>query len=450
MIDEGFESNLREPVMRKVEVEYVSVAQLKPNPRNARRHSKKQIHQIAASIREFGFNSPLIVDENGVVLIGNGRYLAALQLGLKMVPVIRLVDLTEEQKKAYAITDNRIGLNSSWDDEVLAATFKELDLTSIGFDLEITGFDTAEIDLMIDGAPSKRKADAADIVPAVQSTAITRTGDLWLLGEHKLLCADSRDPSAYRELMGDERARMVFTDPPYNVPIDGHVGGLGAIKHREFAMASGEMTPTEFEAFLATIFERMTAVSVDGAIHYVCMDWRHLGEVVGAGKGIYSEMKGLCVWNKDNGGMGSFYRSKHELVFVFKVGGAAHVNTVELGRSGRYRTNVWDYAGVNTLRAGRAEELAMHPTVKPVALVIDAIKDCSRRGDLVLDPFSGSGTTIMAAQKSGRRARAIELDPLYVDVAVRRWQNLTGQTAVLDCLGTKFGASGQAVADVQD
>jgi DNA modification methylase len=436
--------------MRPIKVEYISVEQLKPNPRNARRHSKKQVHQIAASIREFGFNSPLIADENGVVQIGNGRYLAGLELGLKLVPVIRVVGLTEEQKKAYAIADNRIGLNSSWDDEVLAATFKELDLTSIAFDPEITGFDTAEIDLMIDGAPSKRKADAADLVPALQSTAITRSGDLWLLGEHKLLCADSRDAAAYTALMGDERARMVFTDPPYNVRIDGHVGGLGAVKHREFAMASGEMTPSQFEAFLRIIFERMTSVSVDGAIHYVCMDWRHIGEVVGAGKGIYSEMKGLCVWNKDNGGMGSFYRSKHELIFVFKVGRAAHVNTVELGRSGRYRTNVWDYAGINTLRAGRADELAMHPTVKPVALVIDAIKDCSRRGDLVLDPFSGSGTTIMAAQKSGRRARAIELDPLYVDVAIRRWQNLTGQTAVLDCLGTPFDTSEPATADVQD
>jgi DNA modification methylase len=435
--------------VRAVKVEYISVEELKPNPRNARRHSKKQLHQIAASIREFGFNSPLIVDENGVILIGNGRYQAARQAGLKMVPVIQVTGLTEEQKKAYAIADNRIGLNSSWDDEILAATFKELDLTTIAFDPEITGFDTAEIDQMIDGAPSMRKADAADIVPAVEMAAITRPGDLWVLGEHKLLCADSRHPSAYRELMGEERARMVFTDPPYNVRIDGHVGGLGAVKHREFAMASGEMTSSEFEGFLGTIFERMASVSIDGAIHYVCMDWRHIGEVVSAGKRIYSEMKGLCVWNKDNGGMGSFYRSKHELVFVFKVGGAAHVNTVELGRSGRYRTNVWDYAGVNTMRAGRTEELAMHPTVKPVALVIDAIKDCSRRGDLVLDPFSGSGTTIMAAQKSGRRARAIELDPLYVDVAIRRWQNLTGQTAVLDCLGTPFCESEPATAEAE-
>ena len=251
------------------------------------------------------------------------------------------------------------------------------------------------------------------------------------MGEHKLLCADARDKSAYSALMAEERARLVFTDPPYNLKIDGHVSGLGAVKHREFAMASGEMSEAEFEGFLETIFRNMANVSVDGSIHFICMDWRHIGEVLTAGKEIYSALKNLCVWNKDNGGMGSFYRSKHELVFVYKVGTAAHVNTVELGRSGRYRTNVWDYAGVNTLRAGRSEELEMHPTVKPAALVIDAIKDCSRRGEIVLDPFSGSGTTIIAAQKCGRNARAIEIDPLYVDVAVRRWQNFTGRAAQL-------------------
>jgi DNA modification methylase len=171
-------------------------------------------------------------------------------------------------------------------------------------------------------------------------------------------------------------------------------------------------------------------ISLDGAIHFVCMDWRHMRETLAAGQSIYSELKNLCVWNKDNGGMGSFYRSKHELVFVFKVGTAPHINTIELGHSGRYRTNVWDYAGVNTLRPGRLDDLAMHPTVKPVALVADAIKDCSRRGDIVFDPFVGSGTTIISAQKSRRVARAIEIDPAYVDVAVRRWQTLTGSDAI--------------------
>jgi hypothetical protein len=203
-------------------------------------------------------------------------------------------------------------------------------------------------------------------------------------------------------------------------------------------MAAGEMTERQFTDFLETIFRNAAGASVDGAIHFICMDWRHIGEVLAAGKRIYSDLKNVCVWNKDNGGMGSFYRSKHELVFVFKVGSQPHVNTVELGRTGRYRTNVWDYAGINTLRAGRSEELAMHPTVKPTALVIDAIKDCSRRGEIVLDPFSGSGTTIIAAEKSRRLARVIEIDPLYVDVAVRRWQELTGRAALLASSGETF------------
>ena len=238
--------------------------------------------------------------------------------------------------------------------------------------------------------------------------------------------------------MAGERARLVFTDPPYNVPIDGYVGGHGGVKHREFKMASGEMTAAEFEHFLGTVFGNLASASIDGALHFICMDWRHLGEVTKAASGVYSELKNLCVWNKNNGGMGSFYRSKHELVFVYKVGTAPHLNMVELGKHGRYRTNVWDYAGVNTFRSGRDAELEMHPTVKPTALVIDAIKDCSRRGDIVLDAFSGSGTTIMAAHKSRRRARAIELDPLYVDVAIRRWQSYTGQTATMAVTAESF------------
>jgi DNA modification methylase len=238
--------------------------------------------------------------------------------------------------------------------------------------------------------------------------------------------------------MGKERARVVFADPPYNVPIDGHVGGLGSIKPREFAMACGEMSEAQFTNFLNTIFLNVAGVSLNGAIHFICMDWRHIGETLAAAKMVYSEFKNLCVWNKDNGGMGSFYRFKHELIFVFKVGTAPHLNAIELGRSGRYRTNVWDYRGVNTLRPGRLADLAMHPTVKPVALVIDAIKDCSRRGEIVLDPFGGSGTTIIAAEKSQRRARAVEIDPLYVDVAIRRWEKLTDGQATHGPSGHTF------------
>jgi DNA modification methylase len=421
-------------------IEHLQIADLKPNPRNARLHSKKQLHQIAASIREFGFNSIVVIDEDGVILVGHGRVEAAKLAGLTSLPVLRITHLTAEQKVGFSLADNKIALNADWDMEQLTLLWRELSAQELNFDMEVTGFETAEIDLLIDGPTVSTKADRSDIVPEQQSEAVSRLGDLWNLGEHRLICADACDRAAYVELLNGEQARMVFTDPPYNVPIDGHVGGLGGVKHREFKMASGEMTPAEFQQFLKTVFANMTEVSLNGAVHFICMDWRHIAEVMGAAHGIYTGLKNLCVWNKNNGGMGSLYRSKHELVFVYKVGTDPHVNTIELGKNGRYRTNVWDYAGVNTWRAGRDADLEMHPTVKPTALVIDAIKDCSRRGDIVLDAFSGSGTTIIAAHKSRRRACAIELDPLYVDVAIRRWQTFTGEAATLAATGETFAA----------
>jgi DNA modification methylase len=424
--------------MSDFRIEHLPVAGLKPNPRNARLHPKKQLHQIAASIREFGFNSIVVIDEGDVILVGHGRVEAARLAGLSTVPVLRITHLTAEQKVGFSLADNKIALNSDWDLEQLQLLWRELSATDLNFDLEVTGFETAEIDLLVDGPTVSVKADRADLVPEPQVEAVSRLGDLWHLGNHRLICADACDRAAYTELLDGEQVRLVFADAPYNVPIDGHVGGLGAVKHREFAMASGEMTPAEFEQFLRTVFANMAEVSIDGAVHFICMDWRHMAEVMGAAQGIYSGLKNLCVWNKNNGGMGSLYRSKHELVFVYKVGSGAHVNTIELGKNGRYRTNVWDYSGVNTWRKGRDADLEMHPTVKPTALVIDAIKDCSRRGDLVLDSFSGSGTTIIAAHKCRRRARAIELDPLYVDVAIRRWQNFTGEQARMAITGETF------------
>ena len=259
-----------------------------------------------------------------------------------------------------------------------------------------------------------------------------------MLGNHRLLCGDARNQTAYDCLLEGAKAEFVFTDPPYNVVIEGHVCGLGRVHHREFAMASGEMSEAEFTAFLEGAFSLLAANTVDGSIHDICMDWRHMSEMLAAGRKVYSELKNLCVWNKTNAGMGTFYRSKHELVFVWKVGTIPHINNFELGQHGRNRSNIWDYAGVNTMRAGRLEELAMHPTVKPAALIADAIKDCSRRGGVVLDPFSGSGTILIAAERTGRKARALEIDPAYVDVAIRRWQTYTGKAAVLANSGKTF------------
>jgi DNA modification methylase len=374
----------------------------------------------------------VLIDADGNIVAGHGRVEAARLLGYASVPTIRLDHLTEGQLRAYVIADNRLAELAGWDREILAIELQALIELDLDFDVEITGFQTAEIDLLIEGQEASGAPDPADQLPDIGESAptVSRPGDLWVLGDHRLLCADALMSESLETLMGGATARMVFTDPPYNVAIDGHVCGLGRIKHREFAMASGEMTETEFTIFLETVLRNMARHCVDGAILDVCMDWRHLFELLSAGRRTELSLMNLCVWNKTNGGMGSFYRSKHELVCVFKKGSASHLNNIDLGRYGRYRTNVWDYAGINTFKNGRIEELAIHPTVKPVALVADAIKDCTRRGDIVLDGFVGSGTTLMAAEKTGRIGYGIELDPGYVDVAVRRWQRLTGEKAI--------------------
>ena len=259
---------------------------------------------------------------------------------------------------------------------------------------------------------------------------LSRLGDLWILGRHRVLCGSALDRHAFATLFGDERAAMVFTDPPYNVPIDGHASGLGAVHHRPFPMASGEMDSTQFTNFLKQAFDNLAAFTIDGSIHFVCMDWRHIEELTAAGRGVYGELKNLCVWVKDNAGMGSLYRSRHELVFVFKHGRGGHRNNVQLGRFGRNRSNVWTYPGANSfVRSGEGNLSALHPTVKPVAMIADAILDCSARGDIVLDGFLGSGTTVIAAERTGRRCYGLELDPGYVDTIIRRSQTLTGGSA---------------------
>jgi len=423
---------------------YVHPNELKPYARNARVHSKKQIRQIAASIERFGFTNPVLVSESGEIIAGHGRVEAAKLLGLKTVPTLCLAHLSAAERKAYVLADNKLALNAGWDSETLALELQGL--IDLDFDVEVTGFSLAEIDVVLDTAsdsdPDGRTAPE-DAVPAVREVAVTERGDVWQLGRHRLICGDARSKADYRALLGDEQVHLLFTDPPYNVPISGHVSGLGKVQHREFAFASGEMSEAAFTGFLKETLGNAAACCRDGAIAFVCMDWRHMGELLSAGHAVFSDLKNLVVWNKTNGGMGSFYRSKHELIFVWKVGTAPHTNTFELGQTGRYRTNVWDYAGISSMSATREEELAMHPTVKPVALVADAIRDCSRRGELVLDPFGGSGTTLIAAEKTGRLARLIEYDPLYCDTIVRRWQTLTGKAAHL-------AASGEMYEDVAE
>jgi DNA modification methylase len=407
--------------MEKLKVTYQNPAALKPRARNPRAHSKKQISQIAESIQRFGFTNPVLIDGTGGIVAGHGRLEAAKLLGLESVPTIRLEDLSEAELRAYVIADNRLAELAGWDREILGLELQGLAELDLDFDLDITGFETAEIDILIGELEAAEDEDSADEAPEpAEGPAVTRPGDIWTIGKHRLICGDATDPEVYARLLEGAEAQMVFSDPPYNVAVDGHVGGLGKTKHREFAMASGEMNEAEFTAFLGTVFRNLAGHSADGAIHYICMDWRHAGEVLAAGKVAYSELKNLCVWAKTNGGMGSLYRSQHELVFVYKAGTAPHINNVELGRHGRYRTNLWTYPGINSFGRNRDAELALHPTVKPIALVKDAILDCSKRGGIVLDAFAGSGTTLIAAEKAGRRGYGIELDQNYCDVIVKR------------------------------
>lgn len=429
----------------RIAIEYRGIDELKLNPKNPRRHSPPQVRQIANSIRTFGLVSAIVIDEDASVVIGNGRLMAARLLGLHELPTIQVRHLNATQLKALAIADNKLTENSTWDDRLLAEQLKELSVHELDLDIEVTGFDMGEIDLRIEGlaADTRAKPDPADELPAVTTDkVVSKAGDLWQLGTHRLLCGNALEAVSYRALMAHERASMVFTDPPYNVPIDGHASGLGTVQHREFAMAVGEMDEFEFQEFLRRVLANLVHYSADGSIHFVCMDWRHMSELLLAGRQAYSEFKNLCVWQKSNAGMGSLYRSQHELIFVFKNGRAPHRNNVRLGQYGRNRTNVWTYP--NTSSFGRAGEegylAALHPTVKPVALVADAIFDCSVRGEIVLDPFLGSGTTLIAAERTGRRCFGVELDPLYSDTIVRRWQAYTNQQAIHAGTGRSFEA----------
>jgi len=433
-----------------LKINYQPLDVLKSRDKNPRTHSAKHIRQIAESIQKFGFTNPVLVDDGNIVIAGHGRKAAAKLLGMAEVPTICLSDLSEAEKRAYVIADNRIAENAGWDKDLLALEFQYLAELDLDFDLTITGFDPAEIDsLLIE--PVNDEPDPADDIPPLdlENEPVTQHGDTWLLDNHRVYCGDATEPNSYVHLMGNDCAPLVFTDPPYNVPVNGHVSGLGKTTHGEFVMASGEMSQEQFTCFLRQFIKHLISYSTAGSIHYICMDWRHLTELLSAAQ-LYDEFKNLCVWVKDNGGMGSLYRSQHELVLVFKNGTAPHINNVQLGKYGRYRTNVWEYPGANSFHASRANDLAMHPTVKPIAMVKDAILDCSNRGDIILDPFGGSGTTLIAAEQCRRLGYLMELDPRYVDVILQRYQTLTGVEPVHENSGlvlSEMSQLRQACAD---
>lgn len=421
-----------QPLPLSLRVVSRSIKSIAPDPNNARRHPPKQIQQLAASIATFGFIVPVLIDRSDRVISGHGRVLAAETLGLTEVPTIRIDHLSEPERRAFQIADNELSTHAEWDSNFLAEQFAILSEADLDFDIEVTGFELPVIDLLVQGRAETHVERDRDDDVVETGPMVSRIGDVWRLGPHRISCGSALDPETYAAVMGADRATMIFSDPPWNVPVQGHMGGLGKRKHRPFVQAAGEMSNVEFSAFIRGAYMQMVRYSIDGSLHYIATDWRHLRTFLEAGDDLYTEVKNLCVWNKGSGAMGSQYRSQFELFVLFKAGRAPHINNVQLGRFGRTRTNVWDYPGMNSFARASEEGnlLDLHPSVKPVALVADAILDASNRGDIVLDPFLGSGSTLIAAERTGRVARGIELDPTYVDVAIRRYQRLTKRAAV--------------------
>jgi DNA modification methylase len=404
----------------------VAIGDLKPHPKNPRRHTRAQIRAIAKSYKALGYNAPILVDRDGRIVAGHGRWEAARLLGYTEVPVVFLDHLTEAKATAYMLADNKLTDRSTWDDNKIAIVLKELSDIALEFDIEATGFELPEIDFRIQSIEDPNKVEKADEFGLASGPAVTGHGDVWILGAHRISCGSALEPQTYERLLDGAAAAAAFTDPPYNVPIDGHVSGKGDITHRDFPMGVGEMSEAEFTNFLSTSLTNICSHLVPGALLYACMDWRHMAEMNAAGRTAGCDLLNLCVWAKTNAGMGSLYRSRHELVFVFRNGKDAHINNVQLGRFGRNRTNVWNYPSVDAFGRG---ESTLHPTIKPIGLVADAILDSTRRNDIVLDPYLGSGTTALAAERTDRRCYGIELDPLYVDTAIERWQRMTGGKA---------------------
>jgi DNA modification methylase len=400
---------------------------VKPYGQNPRRHSKVQIKKLAESIREFGFVNPVLVDEAGELIAGHGRLEAAISLGLPTIRALRITGLKAAQKRALRIADNRLAERSSWSPELLKIELQ--DVIELDYDVELTGFDHIEVDqrLTVDGPASD---DESDIAPPPERP-VTRLGDLWALGRHRVICGDARDPQSYARVLCGEKARQVIADVPFNVPIAGHVSGHGRHKHAEFAVASGELTTAAYIDFLRVVMTHARNASCDGSPHYWFIDWRIVAELISVGREVYGELKNLIVWAKPNAGLGALYRSQHELIPVFKHGHAPHVNNIKLGRLGRNRSNLWQYNGGSGFSKTRNQDLADHPTIKATRMIADAIRDASNINDVILDPCAGSGTVNIAAEQVGRRAASIEIEPRFVDVALRRYQQQTGQEPVL-------------------
>ncbi len=428
------------------------IESIKFNPRNARTHSNKQIRKLAKSIETNGLGSGPLVDEDHVLIGGDARIKAFKLLGKTEIPVTILEGLTPIQKRSLALAENRIGLDAGWDRERLLLELSEIEIDLNGTGISVsdaTGFGHPEIDDIHLDFGESASAEADKICAEwVESTPVSSFGDLWQLDRSRLLCGDARSESDHRTLLGDELAAMACHDVPYNVKIAGVVG-RGRTRHNEFVMASGEMSREDYSAFLKAGLVNTKRFVRDGGVAFIFCDWRHVDQVIEAGREALGELINLICWVKSNPGMGSLYRSEHELIGVFKVGEGQIRNNVELGRHGRSRSNVWRYAGANQSVEGRLL-LKNHPTPKPVALLADAMKDCTSRGEIVLDCFAGSGATLIAAEKVGRRAFAMEIEPRFVDVSIRRWQSVTGKDAIHVPSGRTFDECAELAALTTD
>jgi len=422
--------------MSDLKIENIAIGEIHPYAKNAKNHPEKQIQQTAESIKHYGFNNPLILDENNEVIAGHGRLDAAKVIGLDTVPVIRLSHLTEVQKRAYRLADNKIASNGGWNEGLLRLEISELETICDDLDISITGFDDIEIDVLMN--PEQKDADPkVNNVPYIsESEIVSKVGDIWNIGEHRIICGNALDDLVFEKLMQGKLADLIESDPPWNIPARA-IGGNGKIKHADFKMAAGEMSESEFTQFLIDNFKLCSKYSTKRALCYHWIDFRHISEIMSAGKQAYDSLINLCVWTKHNAGLGSFYRSQHELCFVFCNGKESHVNNVELGRHGRYRSNVWSYPGVGGFGKNK-NDLKYHPTVKNFSMIKDLILDASSRGDLVLDTFLGSGTTLIAAHQAKRICYGIELEPLYIDTAIRRFKELFGIDAIRESDGKTY------------
>ena len=412
-----------------MEIKSVKIEEIKQNRKELRKFTDSEIEITTKVVKRFGFQVPIIIDNKNQVVLGAALLKAALNLNMEEVPVVEVQNLSEKELNTFTIAINKISMMGELDLENFAYDIQEL-LFDIDLNLtpEELGFSSIEMDNLLFTCGFEDGDDKEDtpIVKDIEKVnVVAKIGDIIKLGRHILYCGDALQEESYQKLIGDEKADLVITDPPYNVKIQGNV--TKQKQHKDFVQASGEMTPEEFTKFLNNAFSRLKNFSTPSSLHYIFMDWKHLQEVQSATKDVYDKLLNICVWNKLKGGMGSFYRSQHEFCLVYKNKAGSYCNNIELGKNGRNRTNVWDYPGMSTSNKQAKKLRELHPTVKPVAMLMDIMLDASNYGDLVLDCFGGSGSTLMAAQECGRRARIIEISPEYCDIIIHRWEELTGE-----------------------